>query len=481
MLRFCFREWHPGNFISRIRTEKINFLENSRVKFYIISWRLMTVPSRYQESLDYIYSFVDYSLTKNLRYSPEKFNLSRMNRFLELLGNPQRDYEIIHVAGTKGKGSVCAMISSILSHSGYKTGFYSSPHMIDFTERIRIGDDLIPQEKITKYMDDLKAFIRQVDQITTFEITTALAFKYFSDQRIDFAVIEVGLGGRFDATNVVTPRVSVISTISFDHTKILGNTLSKIAYEKAGIIKKGVPVVISRQKSTALKMIQNIAQERKSLLIDAKARFPVVSGKKTLDYQEFEINDGSSSIGWIKLPLIGDHQLDNARTAFAVINELRNQGVDIPNMAVKKGFEQVKWPGRLEILQRDPLVIIDGAHNPDSFRNLAKTIRDYLPERKVIFILGVSEDKNIRSMLRIIKPVVDTLIITKSEHPRAMKIEKIQEIAQSISLDGECAENVEEARIKAENRAKKNSIIIAAGSIFIAGAFREMYSQNVRS
>jgi dihydrofolate synthase/folylpolyglutamate synthase len=439
----------------------------------------MANPSRYQQALDYIYSFVDYSLTKNLRYSPEKFNLSRMNRFLELIGNPHKNYAIIHVAGTKGKGSICAMITSILSHSGYTTGFYSSPHMTDFNERIRIGNRLIPHKEIAAYVEELKPFISQVDQITTFEITTGLAFKYFSDQKVDFAVIEVGLGGRFDATNVVTPMVSVISAISFDHTRILGNTLSKIACEKAGIIKNNIPVVVSRQKNSALRMIQKIALERNAPLIDASKSIRVISGRKTLEDQEFMINDDLSYIGWIRLPLIGDHQLDNARTTFAVVNELQEQGVKISTTAIKHGFEQVDWPGRLEILQKNPLVIIDGAHNPDSFRNLTKTIKDYLPERKVIFVLGVSEDKNIRTMIRIIKPVIDTLIITKSTHPRAMEPEKIRELAEIIGIPSMCVEKVEDARKKAESFSNENSVIIAAGSIFIAGAFREMYINNV--
>lgn len=441
----------------------------------------MTESSRYQEALDYIYSFVDYSLTKNLRYSPEKFNLSRMTHFLELIGDPQKDYATIHVAGTKGKGSICAMIASILSHSGYKTGFYSSPHMTDFNERIRIGNHLIPHEEIAAYVDDLKPFIGQVDQITTFEITTALAFKYFSDQKVDFAVIEVGLGGRFDATNVVTPKVSIISAISFDHTKILGNTLPKIAFEKAGIIKNNIPVIVSKQKSSAMKMIQSIALERNAPLVDANGSFRVISGQKTLEHQEFMIKDDSSSTGWVKLPLIGSHQLDNARTAYAVIDKLRDQGVKISAAAVKHGFEQVDWPGRLEILQKNPLVIIDGAHNPDSFRNLAKTIKDYLPERKVIFVLGVSEDKNIRAMLRIIKPVIDTLVITKSTHPRAMETEKIQGLAKIIGISSMCVEKIEDARKIAERLSNENSVIIVSGSIFIAGAFREMYIKNVRS
>lgn len=439
----------------------------------------MTEPSKYQEALDYIYSFVDYSLTKNLRYSPEKFNLSRMTRFLELIGNPHKDYATIHVAGTKGKGSICAMVTSILSHSGYRTGFYSSPHMIDFTERIRIGNRLISHKEFAAYVEYLQPYIVQVEELTTFEISTALAFKYFSDQKVDFSVIEVGLGGRFDATNVITPKVSVISAISFDHTKILGNTISKIAFEKSGIIKNDVPVVVSRQKKSALKIIQSIALERSAPLINAEDSYLVFSGQKSLDYQEFTINYDSSSTGWIKLPLIGSHQLDNARTAFGVIDQLRNQGVRISATAVKNGFEQVDWPGRLEILQRDPLVIIDGAHNPDSFRYLAKTIREYLPGKEILFVFGVSEDKNIRTMLQIIKPVVNTLIITQSTHPRALETERIQELADLIGISSVCVEKVEDAKEKAEALSNENSVIIAAGSIFIAGAFREMYIKNV--
>ena len=195
----------------------------------------------YSQALDYIYSFVDYSLTKNLRYSPEKFDLKRMRAFLGLLNNPQNNFKIIHVAGTKGKGSTAAMIASVLSAAGYKTGFYTSPHMIDFSERIRIGDKLIAHKEIADYVNQLEPIIRQVPELTTFEIITGMAFKYFSDQKVDFGVIEVGMGGRFDATNVVKPRISVITSISFDHTKVLGKTLKKIAFEKAGIIKRKYP------------------------------------------------------------------------------------------------------------------------------------------------------------------------------------------------------------------------------------------------
>ena len=435
----------------------------------------MAEGSKYQEALDYIYSFVDYSLTRNLRYSPEKFNLSRMERFLEIIGNPQKNFGIIHVAGTKGKGSICAMITSILSHGGYKTGFYSSPHMIDFAERIRIGEKLISHKELISYVDCLKPYIAQVDRITTFEITTALAFKYFSDLKVEFAVIEVGLGGRFDATNVVEPLVSVISTISFDHTRILGNTLSKIAFEKAGIIKKGVPVVVSRQKKTALQTIENIAQQKNSPLINAKEKYKILSGIKSLDFQDFKIAWNSHQSENIRLPLIGDHQLENSRTAFAVIEELRKQGINISDRAVIDGFRRVDWPGRFEIIQKEPMVIIDGAHNPESFRNLRNTIRDYLPNKDIIFVFGVSEDKNVRSMLKIIKPVIKHLIITRSVHPRALETIKIQDIAESLGISSFCVDEVEQAKEKAESLSAHEGVIIAAGSIFVAGAFREMY------
>lgn len=439
----------------------------------------MTKPSKYQDALDYLYSFIDYSLTRQLRYSPEKFNLARMSRFLELIGNPQNNFNSIHVAGTKGKGSICAMLNSILMCAGYKTGFYSSPHMVDFNERIRVGNTLISHAEIVAYVDQSKPFISLVEHLTTFEISTALAFKFFSDKKVDFAMIEVGLGGRFDATNVITPLVSVISTISFDHTAILGNTLSKIAFEKAGIIKMGVPVVSSPQKKTALKVIQRIAEEKDAPLIDAQKQFPLMAFSENLERQRFSINSGSNPIKLINLPLLGAHQLENAGTAFAVIQELRKQGFEISDQAVRDGFANVQWPGRFEVIQREPLMIIDGAHNPESFRRLAETIKHLLPDRKVVFVFGVSEDKNVKSMLKIIQPLVEHLIITQSEHPRALGIYEIQAIANLLEIPNAAYSEVGQARDAAERFAGKNGVIIAAGSIFIAGAFRQMVATHV--
>ena len=438
----------------------------------------MSAITSYQKALDYIYSFIDFSLTKNLRYSPEKFNLSRMNLFLTLLGNPQSDYKIIHVAGTKGKGSICAMLTSILTCAGYKTGFYSSPHMIDFSERIRIDNQLIAHHDIVKYINNLKSTIDEVDGITTFEISTALAFKYFSDQKVDFGVIEVGMGGRFDATNVVNPVVSAISTISHDHTQVLGNTLAKIAYEKAGIIKPHIPVVISHQKKSALLPILKIAEERNSRVIDANKLLKANLVAKDLKGQEFEIMDEKKIITKFHLPLLGKHQVSNALVTYAVIRELRHQENVISKESIKNGFASVNWPGRFEIIQKKPLIVIDGAHNPDSFRKLKAAINDYLPLKKVIMIFGVSEDKNVRSMLRIVKPVVENLIITRSNHPRALEIEKIKIIADKLGFKNQIEDKIEDAILIALSKARNDTAIIASGSIFIAGAVSEFLNKK---
>ncbi len=428
----------------------------------------------YSQALDYIYSFVDYSLTRNLRYSPEKFDLKRMRAFLELLNNPQENFKVIHVAGTKGKGSTAAMIASILEANSFKTGFYTSPHMIDFSERIQIGNDLISHKEITDYVNQLEPFIKKVPELTTFEIITGLAFKYFSDHKVEFGVIEVGMGGRFDATNVVKPLISVITSISFDHTKVLGKTLKKIAFEKAGIIKENVPVIVAKQKASPLNEIKRIARERKSKLIYTPELYQTESRSYSLGGQSFSIMKEKGTFADISIPLLGDHQIDNALTAFACIEELKNQSITIGANAITKGFRTVKWPGRFEIINRKPLVIIDGAHNLDSFKKLSETIIKYVREKKIILIFGASEDKAVVSMLKTIQPLIKTLIITRSEHPRAMDLNKIGDIAESLNITFEVEGNIKNAIGKALTECDEKTAIIASGSIFIAGAVKEI-------
>jgi dihydrofolate synthase / folylpolyglutamate synthase len=429
---------------------------------------------QYQEALDYLYSFIDFSLTRNLRYSEEKFDLSRMTKLMDLIDNPQNDYDVIHVAGTKGKGSTCVMIASILIAQGYRVGLYSSPHMIDFTERIQIDNVQISPGEFVEFLGIMRSDIENVSNISTFEITTALALKYFSKKEVDIAVVEVGMGGRLDATNIVNPLLTVITSISLDHTKILGDTISKIAYEKAGIIKKDIPVVIGNQTQEAREVILGVAEQKESPIIDVFNEYNWEQKAYSLEGQQFQINLQNQAVHRsfnFHLKLLGDHQLDNATTAYAVINHLP-QRYEITEKAVQIGFQKTHWPGRFEILHEEPLIIVDGAHNPDSFEKLSQTIEKYLKAKRITLIFGASEDKDIRKMIEFILPYVDSIIFTKSDHPRAMTEKEIRNRLSTMVTGSFRFCDIEE--LIDEMMANKNGTYIASGSLFIAGAVKEI-------
>ncbi|HEX7972996.1 MAG TPA: folylpolyglutamate synthase/dihydrofolate synthase family protein, partial [Anaerolineales bacterium] len=369
----------------------------------------MEIETAYQEALDYLYSFVDYSLTRSFRNSPEKFDLGRMHQFLEILGQPQQRYPIIHVAGTKGKGSISAMCASALHAAGYRVGLYTSPHLQDYAERIQLDGQPIPHADLVALVGEIRPHLANLPNLTTFEITTALALLYFAKQRATSAVLEVGLGGRLDATNVVIPNVSVIASISYDHTNILGNTLSEIAAEKAGIIKPGVPVVVSPQKEEARQVVERIAAERGSNLIQvgrdylfSQVSHSLNGGQELLIWpasQQSSVDaymesGGSQGRGptRLKIPLLGYHQVENAATAYAALQVARENGIPIDEAAIQAGFARVSWPGRFEVLQRNPPVVIDSAHNRDSALKLRLALDDYFPGWPVVLVFGASED-----------------------------------------------------------------------------------------
>ena len=247
------------------------------------------IEAAYQSTLDYLYSFVDYSLTRSLRYSPEKFDLGRMVELMDALGTPQNQYPVVHVAGTKGKGSTSAMIAGVLQTAGFKVGLYTSPHLIDYTERIQINRQPVSHQRLVELVEQLKPEVLKIEQLTTFELTTAAAFLYFAQEKVDIAVVEVGLGGRLDATNVVDPLVSVITSLSMDHMNVLGDTLEKIAAEKGGIIKPGKPVVVSAQKPEAEAVLRKIAKERRSPILFSNEEYDIVVKTHSLDGQEIEL------------------------------------------------------------------------------------------------------------------------------------------------------------------------------------------------
>lgn len=452
---------------------------------------IMDIELAYQQALDYLYTFVDYSLTRQLRYTPEKFNLDRMRQLLDILGNPQQDFPVIHVAGTKGKGSTAAMISSACQSAGLRTGFYISPHLQDYCERIQIDRQPFPHEDLVAYLEEIKPAIQQVEQITTFEITTALAFLYFSRKKVDVGVIEVGLGGRLDATNVVEPLVSVITSLSMDHMAILGDTLGLIAREKAGIIKHGRPIVMAPQKEEARLVIEEVSRDRDARLVEVGSDILFAGKEHSLDGQTLVIwnADEQSSmdtyvqqpemISWeptqLAIPLLGSHQIENAVTAYAAIREARREGLKISEEAIRTGFAAVRWEGRFEIMSRSPMVVVDSAHNRDSAVRLRQALDDYLPNRGIILIFGASEDKDVDGMFTELMPRVWQVIATQSEHPRAMPAADIVDLAHRHGRPANAVLPVAAALDRALSEVTDDSAIIVAGSIFLAAAVREVW------
>lgn len=434
----------------------------------------MDIETRYNLALDYLYSFVDYSLKHSSELAKADFNLDRMFALIESLGNPQTKYPIIHVAGTKGKGSTSALCAAGLKAAGYKVGLYTSPHLEDFVERIRVGGGPISHEQLADWVEEIKPHVARIEKLTTFEITTALAFMAFAKCGVNAAVFEVGLGGRLDATNVVAPKVSVITSLSYDHTTVLGNTLALIAGEKAGIIKEGAPVVSSPQKEEALEVLRRVARLRgcEFTLVGKDVTFEFV--ESSLEGQALTVHRPSSAVQF-KIPLLGRHQLENAATAYAA---LKASGIPLTDEQIQTGFSQVQWRARFEVMRVEPPVIFDCAHNQDSFERLRETLEEYFPGKNAYLIFGASEDKNIPGMFAEMKPKIRKLIVTQADHPRALSVDQIRGLADQAGLESEAALPVREALRRAlELSAKDGSIVLSAGSMFVtAEVMREWKS-----
>lgn len=449
----------------------------------------MDSETRYQNALDYLYSFVDHSMTRALRYGPEKFNLERMIRLAEVCGNPQKMYPVIHIAGTKGKGSTAAMVASCLKAAGYKAGLYTSPHLTEFTERIKINGLEIDKLEFAELVEWLKPFVAQVPELTTFELTTMIGFQYFAQEKVDIGVIEVGLGGRLDATNIVDPLVSVITSLSLDHTNVLGDSLEKIAYEKAGIIKSGKPVVLAPQKAEAQQVVEDICRERQSPLIKIGEDIMVTVLEKNLSEQLIQINQvslleqsyGKPDCISIKIPLLGSHQAQNAGTAFGALQVVAKSGFRVSAEDYKKGFSSVYWPGRFEILQEAPPIIVDSAHNPDSALKLKKTLMDYMTGKNFVLLFGASEDKDVEGMLAELAPLCNKIIVTQSVHPRALEVEKLMSIAKHYNKPVIAILDVRQAFDEALNIIDSETGILVTGSLFIVAAIREYWAQMCNS
>ncbi len=432
----------------------------------------MDTETAYNLALDYLYSFVDYSLKKASDLAKADFNLDRMVALMEALGNPQREYVILHVAGTKGKGSVSALSASALQAAGYRTGLYTSPHLQDYTERIQVDGQPISHAALVELVEEIKPAVARIPALTTFEITTALGFLHFAHQKVEVAVIEVGLGGRLDATNVVTPRVSVITSLSYDHMAVLGNTLAQIAGEKAGIIKPGVPVISAPQRDEALGVLLHVVEEKESSLTLIGRDLFYASGEHSLDGQMVRTWMPGQEPQNFQIPLLGAHQVENAAVAVAALWKLREKGLAIEEAHIQRGFAEVKWPGRFELLRRQPPVVLDSAHNRDSALRLRQTLDDYFPGWPVILIFCALEDKDIPGILDELKPRLERVVATQADHPRAPSAEWIAEQVKlagvPVSVETPAAGALKRALELANNRA----LVLSAGSVAFAGEIR---------
>jgi dihydrofolate synthase/folylpolyglutamate synthase len=441
------------------------------------------LEQRYQAALDYIYSFVDYSRTHHDQLTSDDFDLERMEEFVRRLGSPQLQYPTVHVAGSKGKGSVSALTASALQAAGYRVGLYTSPHLKDFEERMQVNGGSISRQELVDLLDEIRPVIESLEYPTTFEIMTALGFLHFSRKEVDLAVIEVGLGGRLDSTNVVSPAVTVITALYLDHVSILGDTIQEIAAEKGGIIKPGVPVIVAPQADpAAVQVLRRIALEQKAPFYLVSEEYFWQDLQTSLGGQRFLISPRSEdSPGQplaLEIPLLGEFQVDNALTAYAALEQLRKQGFEISDQAVFAGFQQVHWPGRFEILRQKPPVIVDSAHNPASCRLLLDTVEDFFPGTPVVAVFGISEDKQLEGMLDEILPRVETVITCQADHPRAMDARKLADQIQAKGKSARAVPEVGQALEMALETAGSRAAVLVAGSIFVAATARIAWEEK---
>ena len=396
-----------------------------------------------------------------------KLNIDNIRELLDRLGNPQDSFRSVHVAGTNGKGSVSAMLSSVLTEAGYRTGLFTSPHLVRFNERIQVNGVQISDRDVERYFSILEPHMEamaaesELKRITFFEATTAMAFLHFADMKVDYAVVEVGLGGRLDATNVITPELSVITPISLDHTRILGDRIEKIAGEKAGIIKEGVPVVMAENPDEVVGVIEKIAAERSAPLTVVGKGPEITSSSYSLRGVECTVKMPDGSVLELRSGMGGRHQIDNCATAGTAAWKL---GVE--KDAIVSGLEKARWPGRMDVVRENPLLIIDGCHNRAGAESLLETLKKEGVE-KMTFLMAFSSERRERDILHVLEPMMARLIITAPDNPRSTPVEEAVRIAKEVLENRVKMEKVDTVK-EALNRIGESNACIA-GSLYLVG------------
>lgn len=416
--------------------------------------------ARHQRITDYLYGLERHGI---------KPGLERISALLDALGGPQKAFRAVHVAGTNGKGSVSAMTASILTSAGYRTGLYTSPHLSKFNERITISGRKITDGELNRAAMEVRRAQRRagIEGVTFFEFTTAMAFLHFRDKLVDLAVVETGMGGRLDATNLVVPLVSVITNIGLDHTDWLGSTIKAVATEKAGIIKPGVPVVTGETKRQALSVIRAAARDATSMLYISGRDFHAEGTSDSFGYSGL-----SGGLYKLKTRLFGAHQVQNAACALAAIECLRSNGLHITQAAVRKGLMETTWPARFEVLSRRPLVILDGAHNPAGAKALKEALTS-VKKRRLILVVGIMSDKEIGGILKELVLIADEVIVTRPRGERSASLAELEKAAGAFNRPVIGIETVKGACKKALEKASQKDAVCVTGSLFTVAEARE--------
>ena len=436
---------------------------------------LIVDPMKYDEALEWLFNV--------RRFGPDR-SLEPTKIYLELLGNPQKKFKTIHIAGSNGKGSTSAFIASILQATGYKVGLYTSPHLERFNERIKVNGEEISKEESARLLTKSRAIFEEMLNypkpvpLRFFDILTGVCFKYFEEQEVDFGVIEVGLGGRLDATNIIDPHVSVITNIGYEHVNILGPTLEDIAYEKAGIIKENRPIVTGETKLNVLQVFQKVAKMKKSELFIIKDLIEYQRVQTGTDGQIFNLKTPNMEYINLKIPLLGLHQIINASTAVLAIEILSKYDILIQPRAIKKGLIETNWPARLELIHKNPDIILDCAKDAEATEVVRKTIEEDLNDRYIIAVVSISSDKNIEGMIKNIAAVADIFILTKhSVTYRAAEPERLIKEIEKYDKPYEVYLNRDEAFKHALEKANQDNLILVIGSVYLAGDARMFYKE----
>ncbi len=424
----------------------------------------------YQAALRYLYSLHRFGI---------KLGLSNIRNLLRALDEPQTKVPVIHIAGTNGKGSVAALIQSVLKCHGYRAGLFTSPHLEDFRERIRINDEYISREEVARYCEQIRAVLGSNAAdfspsgcVTFFEFVTAMAYSYFVDQEVDYALMEVGLGGRLDSTNVVNPLLSIITDIGYDHTDRLGNTLKQIAGEKSGIIKKGVPVVTSHQKAEALAVIESAAGRCGSPLTVGGKDYRWERRETGLSGQTFDYSERGRGFNGLRIRLLGEHQVRNAALAAASCLRLEGSGLRMKEEELRAGLRNARWPGRLEVVSAEPYVILDGAHNPAAAAVLAKAVKELFPCAGPVLVFGAMGDKDLSGILAELLPIASRVVLTRPDMKRSADIDTLKELVSHFGKEAVTAETVPQALDAALEGACREDVILVTGSLFTVGEAR---------